>query len=334
MKFKKYVRNSSEQKLEEEAFSNSLEGREPYLIKGSLKETVGSLHKGSLKETVGFLRRRGTVGSLPIIFIIPYRDRSEEKAFFQQKMKEILPDMSPEKYRLLFIHQNDPVLPFNRGAMKNIGFLVVKYLYPENYKNITLVFNDVDTTPVSKETIRHYTTTPNVIKHFYGFPHALCGIFSILAGDFEKLNGFPNYYSWGFEDNLLYQRAIRHGIHVDRTVFYPTFKSEKYIRQIHRATDEVKTSNWDEYSRYVRQNPEGLDSFVELVLLVGNKRVSYFPEMQEEENTQKQPSEEEMIEVVSFKTKYSYNPLADFSHKGSFYVGRNRNLTSKSMFFM
>ena len=44
---------------------------------------------------------------------------------------------------LLIIHQKDKRL-FNRGAMKNIGFIVLKSLYPQDFMSkITLVFNDV-----------------------------------------------------------------------------------------------------------------------------------------------------------------------------------------------
>ena len=152
-----------------------------------------------------------------IIFIVPYRDREQQYHFFSSHMRMILEDVP--NYRILYIHQTDK-RQFNRGAMKNIGFLVVKDLYPDFYKNITLVFNDVDTMPFTKNFL-NYETVKGIIKHFYGFKFTLGGIVSIMAGDFELINGFPNFWGWGYEDNELNKRALNSYITIDRSQFYP-----------------------------------------------------------------------------------------------------------------
>lgn len=152
------------------------------------------------------------------VFIIPYRDRAEHKEFFTVYMKHVLEDIPKTDYEFYFVEQKD-TLPFNRGAMKNIGFLALKYKYPNHYKDITFVFNDVDTVPYSKNII-DYTTTSGIVKHFYGFKFALGGIFSIRGDDFEKTNGFPNFWSWGGEDNYMQKRVEHVGLYIDRSVFF------------------------------------------------------------------------------------------------------------------
>lgn len=152
------------------------------------------------------------------IFIIPYRDREQHRELFITYMTKVLED-EQGTYKFLFIHQNDK-RPFNRGAMKNIGFLYVKDTYPHDYKDITLIFHDIDLMPWKKN-IFDYETTYGVVKHYYGFTFALGGMFAIKAEDFEKINGFPNYWAWGFEDNLIQLRWLRFRGIIDRSKFLP-----------------------------------------------------------------------------------------------------------------
>ena len=127
-------------------------------------------------------------------------------------------DVPPEDWTFFFVHQNDK-RPFNRGGMKNIGFLALKNAYPNDYKNIIFIFNDIDTLPYNKN-ILNYHTNFGVIKHFYGFQFALGGIFSVRGADFERINGFPNYWAWGGEDNLIHERAKQEGFIIDRSNFF------------------------------------------------------------------------------------------------------------------
>lgn len=139
-----------------------------------------------------------------VVFIVPYRNREQHKTFFTRYMKDyVLKDVT-YKWQIVFVHQCD-MRAFNRGAMKNLGFKYLKDKYPKYYKNITMVFNDVDTAPYKPDVV-DFQTSRETVKHFYGFDFALGGIVSMKAGDFEELNGFPNLWAWGFEDNELQLR--------------------------------------------------------------------------------------------------------------------------------
>ena len=152
------------------------------------------------------------------IFIIPYRNRKYLKIHFDKYMEYLLEDIPKESYEIFFIHQKDN-RPFNRGAIKNIGFLAMRDKYPNDYKNITFVFNDIDTMPLEKNYL-NYDTKSGVVKHFYGFKFALGGIFSITGADFEKTGGFPNYWAWGLEDNAMQIRVLENNIELDRSEFH------------------------------------------------------------------------------------------------------------------
>jgi len=204
-----------------------------------------------------------------IIFIIPYRDRPEQKFVFEKYMNYILEDYKKSDYAIFFVEQKDTRL-FNRGALKNIGFLAIKKKYPKHYHKMTFVFNDIDTFPYKKGVL-NYKTQTGIIKHFFGFEFTLGGIFSITGEDFEKISGFPNFWTWGYEDNMINNKARKTpGIIVDRSVFFKVFD-----HKIVHMTDSLKrTINVNQISPNdsLIQDNNNLNSVVNMnYTIVGNK---------------------------------------------------------------
>ena len=152
------------------------------------------------------------------IFIVIYRNREQHLEVFLNHMSHILEDLN---HLILIVHQKDK-RHFNRGALKNMGFKFIKNKFPRTYMKKTLIFHDVDHV-VWKKGIFDFEPTYGTIKHHFGFPKkivkSLGGIFSIKASDFEKINGFPNYWGWGYEDNCIYKRAENAGLIIDQQNF-------------------------------------------------------------------------------------------------------------------
>ena len=70
------------------------------------------------------------------------------------------------------------------------------------------------------------------------------------------MNGFPNYWAWGFEDNLLNKRVLASNITIDRSQFYLVNNPN-----INQSTREIiKGLNRGEFDRYTMQVPEGINS--------------------------------------------------------------------------
>jgi hypothetical protein len=102
-----------------------------------------------------------------------------------------------------------------------------------------------------------YETTPGTVKHFYGYKFALGGIVSINARDFETVNGYPNLWAWGFEDNMLQQRVLSTSrMTIDRSRFYQIL--DKNILQLKDGVE--RTVNRGEFDRYLEKTTEGIDS--------------------------------------------------------------------------
>jgi hypothetical protein len=198
--------------------------------------------------------------SIPkLIFIVPYRDRKQQQDFFSNHMRTVLEDIPKSDYKIYYVEQGDK-RGFNRGAMKNIGFLQMRDKYPHDYKDITFVFNDVDTMPFTKNFL-NYETTQNNVKHFYGFTFALGGIVSIKGEDFERVGGFPNFWAWGFEDNALQRRVIAANINIDRTQYFPIM--DKNIFQMKDGLTRIV--NRGEFDQYMADTDEGYSSIRDLV---------------------------------------------------------------------
>ena len=198
-------------------------------------------------------------------FIIPYRDRPYQLEVFINHMTSL---MKGENYQILIIHQKDN-RHFNRGAMKNIGFLYIKNKYPNSYKNKILIFHDIDCIIAKKEDT-DFNTIQGVVKHNFGFRpdkivRALGGIVTMRAEDFEKTRGFLNLWAWGLEDNAMHDRCLKNKLKLDYNSFIELNRSDKVI--VFREGKKTRKVNNDysfiNYNNYKYSN-RGFDTIKDL----------------------------------------------------------------------
>jgi hypothetical protein len=143
-------------------------------------------------------------------FIIPYRDRSEHLEEFVKSFSNLYQDKDCE---FIFVHQCD-TRPFNRGAMKNIGFLEFSKYRPDGL----FIFNDIDVLPTYDGSIVYDTAKGQVRHPAYGVANVnLGGICCFWKDEFDAVNGFPNYWGWGPEDMCIKWRVSERKITIDES---------------------------------------------------------------------------------------------------------------------
>jgi hypothetical protein len=256
-----------------------------------------------------------------IIIIVPYRDRAEHKQFFSKYMEFIMEDYKKEDYEIYFSHQCDK-RTFNRGAVKNIGFLAMKQKYPLEYKDITFVFHDVDTLPYTKNLLP-YATRHGVVKHFYGFKFALGGIFSITGADFERVNGFPNLWGWSQEDNLIQTRVLANKLVIDRSVFFDIGSRSilQFVDGLHRSINRKEIQ-----AVYNNNYPYGLNSIHYMETDLINEYINITTFVSESEDNANNN------ETHDIRNQIIVNNNKNIRHIGN--NNNNNNIVSKKLTFI
>jgi hypothetical protein len=141
----------------------------------------------------------------------------------------------------------------------------------------------------AKKNMIDYKTSSNVIKHFYGFDYTLGGIVSVLGRDFVRIGGFPNFWGWGYEDNMLQSRAQDANIKIDRSVFFPISDYENIIQLSHGNTREM---NLQDFNQFKNKTKEGLFTIYLLNYTIDDAN--------------------DFVNVSDFKTSYEENKLSSF----------------------
>ena len=203
-----------------------------------------------------------------IAILIPFRDlptdkhsqgsgRTKNLKVWEKYMKNKL-DVNTD----VFIIEQDSEKPFNKGALFNIGYHVVKNQYD------CLILHDVDLVPL-KTGIYKCSTQPmrliskivvnddidinqNDIKgeHTWDIHQQwhTGGVFAIKTSDYEKVNGYSNkFWGWGWEDQNMAYRLKENKFQMTNLDWSQgTFKQLGHPRNEHLWKEKTKITAWNE----------------------------------------------------------------------------------------
>ena len=140
--------------------------------------------------------------------IVPYRNGASHLATFIPHMRARMKDCE-----IIVVEQADQK-PFNRAKLLNVGFLQSKADY--------FAFHDVDMLPVKADysfpvNPTHIATKCSQFRYKMPFAEYFGGVTLFNREDFIACNGYSNnFWSWGAEDNEMYDNVLRCGLKIDR----------------------------------------------------------------------------------------------------------------------
>lgn len=153
------------------------------------------------------------VASPRLAVLVPYRNRAQHLARFLPHMLQYLAGQRGLDWTLHVVEQ-DGDAPFNRGALLNVGALIV------GDRADYFCNHDVDYLPLEAD--YSYTGMPTrLIWHGLRVQEDYDDFFgAVIAYDrdhFRAANGYSNEYpSWGYEDQDLWLRFQRIGLPIGR----------------------------------------------------------------------------------------------------------------------
>lgn len=167
--------------------------------------------------------------------IVPFRNRFGHLGKFIPHMRARFPNQD------ILIVEQEPGKGFNRAKLLNVGFLEAEIC--QEY----FCFHDVDMLPSRAD--YSYPVNPTqlatkVQQFGYRMPFAeyFGGVTLFNRADFVKCNGYSNnFWTWGAEDNEMYDNVKRAGLTID---YRQGFFESLHHRQEDRSEHGLNVEKW------------------------------------------------------------------------------------------
>ncbi|XP_060066845.1 beta-1,4-galactosyltransferase 4-like [Ylistrum balloti] len=221
---------------------STFHGREPITMK---YHQWNHLEKMFADTVAGRWRPMQCQAKFRVAIIIPYKDRDPHLKLF---IANVLPKLQRQQLDYtIYVVEQTPENHFNRGMMRNIGFVEAS----KHAKYDCYVFNDVDTLieddrnlfmcdNLFQQKIHHIGAFVDMFDYKLLYEKLIGGILSVTYKQFVKANGYSNcFFVWGGEDDNLCHRFHSLGYQVIR----PSEKVGHITTLFHERDPEVNERN-------------------------------------------------------------------------------------------
>lgn len=167
-----------------------------------------------------------------VAIVIPFRNRHNHLSILIRNLVPLL-KLQMLEFRI-FVSEQDNTMIFNRGMMKNIGYLeALKFGRWD-----CVVFHDIDQIPMRGANYygcdgmpRHFCARPEEMEFKPAYALLFGGVVGVTEEQMTKSNGYSNFYwGWGGEDDDLLKRLYSSGYKPTRDLregFYRTLNHTK-----------------------------------------------------------------------------------------------------------
>lgn len=170
--------------------------------------------------------------------IVPYRNREDHLKKFIPHYTRLYPEAN------IIIVEQDNDLPFNRGWLLNVGFLL------STSENV--IFHDVDMLIVNgfnqyrkpTKTIAQLATHAEQFMYRMPFPQYLGGVTMYNREIFKAVNGYSNkFHGYGGEDNEMFDNVSKYPIEY-RNCWYKSLPHKREIEGFCLPKDHPNYQYW------------------------------------------------------------------------------------------